>query len=140
MTLIAKTTLTTPASPSAIFALWADINHWAEFDHGIEWARLEGPFVEGAAYTIRPNGGPSFKATIITITTNKRFIDVSHLYGAKLTFDHSLAQGKGGTVVDVAMSLSGPMAWLWKIILGKNQQADLDQSTQNLVKKAELAT
>lgn len=137
MITLAKTSQTTKAAPEAVFALWADIDNWADHDDGIEWAKLTDAFATGGHYVIKPKGGPKTKATIQIVEPNKRFVDVSHLPGASLKFDHVLTQGRSGTAVDIVMTLSGPFAWLWAKILGKNQQADLDSSTAALIKKAE---
>jgi hypothetical protein len=137
MITLAKTTQKTTANPSAVFALWADINHWADHDQGIEWAKLEEDFAEGSKCTIKPKGGPKVSATILTIVPNEKFVDVSHLFGAKLQFDHIITQNDHFTTVAVTMTLSGPLTWLWAKILGKNQQADLEQATHNLITKAE---
>lgn len=137
MITLSKTHQTTTAKPAEIFSLWADINHWSEYDEGIEWAKLTDTFAEGSHYTIKPKGGPVVKATILTVETNRCFIDVSHLFGANLTFDHRLAEQNGHTTVSITMTLRGPLAWLWVKVLGKNQQADLEKSTANLIKKAE---
>lgn len=137
MKTIAHTTQTTTATPQAIFALWADINNWATYDDGIEWAKTTDPFAVGSHYTIKPKGGPKVKATIEIVETDKHFVDVSHLPGARLAFDHKLSQQAGVTTVDLTMSLSGPLTWLWTRILGKNQQADLEKSTAKLIATAE---
>lgn len=105
MITLAKTTQSTTAAPSTIFALWADINHWADHDQGIEWAKLEQAFAEGSRYTIKPKGGPKVNATIVTIVPDKKFVDVSHLLGAKLQFDHVLAKEGKATHVSVTITL-----------------------------------
>ena len=137
MQTLAETTITTTASPAAIFALWADVNHWAEFDPGIEWAKLATAFTAGGRYTIKPKGGPKVRATILVVDPNKTFIDVSHLPGAHLRFEHRIRRQNGRSIVHIVMSVRGPLAWLWAKILGKNQQADLEKSTANLIAKAE---
>lgn len=137
MKTLAQTTQQTKATPEAIFKLWADINNWADYDHGIEWAKLTDSFTTGGHYTLKPKGGPKVKATILVVELNKRFVDVSHLIGAKLKFDHSITQQAGVNTVTVVMTISGPLSRLWVKILGKNQQADLEQSTANLIAKAE---
>lgn len=137
MILLAKTHQTTTAKPADIFNLWADINHWADYDAGIEWAKLTGVFAEGSNYTIKPKGGPMVKATIATVEPNRHFVDVSHLFGAKLVFDHAIDQRDDKTVVSITQTIHGPLAWLWAKVLGKDQQADLEKSTANLIKKAE---
>lgn len=137
MKILAQTTQQTKAKPEAIFALWADIDHWNDYDKGIEWAKLTDSFTTGGHYTIKPKGGPKVSATILVVEPNKKFIDVSHLLGAKLKFDHRITEQSGSVSVSLVMTISGPLSWLWAKILGKNQQADLEQSTANLIAKAE---
>jgi hypothetical protein len=140
MKILAQTTQQTKAAPEAIFALWSDINHWTDYDNGIEWAKLTDSFKAGSHYTLKPKGGPVVKATIRIVEPNQRYIDVSHLLGAKLQFDHSITQQTGVTSVHIVMTISGPLRWVWTQILGKNQQADLEQSTSSLIAKAEKIT
>lgn len=137
MITIAQTSQQTKAKPAAIFALWADVDHWADYDKGIEWAKLTDRFATGGHCIIKPKGGPKVKATILVVEPNRRFIDISHLIGAKLKFDHIITQHTDKTTVSIEMTLIGPLSWLWAKILGKNQQADLEESTTNLVAKAE---
>ena len=137
MKILAQTTQSTQATPEAIFKLWADVDHWADYDEGIEWAKLTDTFSAGGNYTLKPKGGPKVKANILMVEPNKRFIDVSHLVGAKLKFDHAITHQEGVTKVTVVMTIGGPLSWLWIKILGKNQQSDLEKSTANLLAKAE---
>jgi hypothetical protein len=140
MKVLAGTTQATQATPESIFKLWEDIDHWADYDHGIEWAKITDKFAVGGHYTLKPKGGPKVKATILVVDPGKQFIDVSHLLGAKLQFDHTITKQNGATMVTVVMTISGPLSWLWAKILGKNQQADIEQSTANLIAKAEKQT
>ncbi|MGF7228557.1 MAG: SRPBCC family protein [Candidatus Saccharibacteria bacterium] len=137
MKTLAQTTQTTKATPEAIFALWANVDSWADYDQGIEWAKLTDTFTAGGHYTLKPKGGPKVSATILVADPGKRFIDVSTLPGAKLTFDHEIMQQDGATTVRVTMTIDGPMSFMWAKILGKNQQADLETSTAHLIEKAE---
>ena len=68
---------------------------------------------------------------------NSRFVDVSQLFGAKLTFDHRLTQKNNITTVTITQTLDGIFAPIWAKILGKDQQADLEKSTAKLIAKAE---
>jgi len=137
MKTIAQTSQQTKATPEAIFKLWADIDNWAEYDNGIEWAKLTDSFSAGGHYTLKPKGGPKVKATILVVEPGKKFVDVSHLMGAKLKLDHSITKQNELTEISISMTISGPMSWLWTKILGKNQQSDLEQSTANLIARAE---
>ena len=137
MKTIAKTIQQTKASPETIFNIWADIDGWSDFDQGIEWAKLTDTFTTGGHYTLKPKGGPKVKATITLVKPNEKFIDVSHLPGAKLIFDHTISTRNDATEISITMTLHGPLTWLWVKVLGKDQQADLEKSTANLIVKAE---
>ncbi len=139
MRTLAQTRQQTRTTPEAIFKLWSAVDNWAEYDQGIEWAKLTDSFSAGGHYTLKPKGGPKVKATILVVDPNTRFIDVSHLFGAKLQFNHKITEEDGNTVVSITMTIDGPLSWLWAKILGKNQQSDLEQSTANLITKAEKA-
>jgi len=137
MKILAQTTQRTTAVPEAIFQLWVDIDHWADYDHGIEWAKRTDQFAEGSVYTVKPKGGPAVKATIVKIEPARRMVDVSQLLGATLQFDHLVTQEDGVTIVNIVISIEGWLGWFWAMVLGKNQQANLDDSTKNLIAKAE---
>ena len=137
MITLATTTQQTVAKPQAIFALWQDIDHWADFDDGIEWAKLTDTATAGGHYVIKPKGGPKVKATIMTAEPNSRFVDLSQLFCAKLNFDHRLTKKNNITTVTITQTLDGIFTPIWAKILGKDQQADLEKSTAKLIAKAE---
>jgi hypothetical protein len=66
------------------------------------------------------------------LTPNTEFVDVSRLFGARLTFAHLVSErADSGSEVGVTVSMTGPLGWLWKLILGKglsaSAQPDLDR-------------
>lgn len=134
---LAHATKSTSASPRQIYALWSDIDNWHTFDDGIEWAKLDGPFRQGATYRIKPKGGPTVRASVVQDSSPTRFVDRSHLFGAELEFDHKISTDATGTIVEIAITMSGPMSWFWSRILGKDQQSDLEKSISKLVETAE---
>ncbi len=137
MITLSETTQQTRARPDAVFALWADVDHWAEYDDGIEWARLADDFRVGGRLTIKPRGVPRTKAEILIVEANRRFVNSSHLLGAKLRFDHTVVNQDNVTIVSVVVTLSGPLSFLWARLVGKGQQADIEKSTARLIARAE---
>jgi hypothetical protein len=125
----AEATITSDAAPSVFFARWADMATWPEWNADTEWVRLDGPFAAGSTGVLKPRGGPKTKFVIAGLT-DEEFTDVSRLLGARLTFRHVVAVVPEGTQVRVAVSLTGPLAFLWNAILGKgikeSLQRDLD--------------
>ncbi|MEU6829249.1 SRPBCC family protein [Nocardia beijingensis] len=129
MTIIATAHAISSAPPTAFFARWADVDTWPEWNTDTEWVRLDGPFAEGATGTLRPKGGPKVRFVVARLT-DREFVDVSELFGARLTFAHEVAVADGRTTVTVTVSIDGPLRVLWTKILGadlaKSVQPDLD--------------
>jgi hypothetical protein len=136
MTRIASTHVTSSASPAAFFARWADMATWPEWNLDTEWVRLDGPFTEGATGVLKPKGGPKVRFVVARLTADE-FVDVSKLVGARLTFAHRVASAGDKTEVTVDVSLAGPLAPVWKLILGKGIAASAQPDLERLNAVAE---
>lgn len=130
--------ITSAATPAAFFERWADMATWPEWNADTEWVRLDGPFATGSTGVLKPKGGPKTKF-VISEASAERFTDVSTLVGARLTFDHRIqSTDGGGSVVQVTVTLSGPMAFLWNQILGKGIKNSLQRDLEALKAAAEM--
>ena len=137
MTTIATAHATTTATADRLFARWADMGTWSEWNSDTEWVRLDGPFATGSTGTLKPKGGPKVKFTIASVVDGREFVDVSHLLGARLTFDHQVTPHETGCAVDVTVSMSGPLAFLWRTALGKSLAAAAQPDLDSLVATVE---
>ena len=132
MTSIATAQVHSTAAPTAFFARWADMATWPEWNTDTEWVRLDGPFQTGSTGVLKPKGGPKVRFVLDSVVPEREFVDVSLLLGARLTFRHDVQSTEsGGTLVDVTISIAGPLAPAWKLLLGKGfratAQPDLDR-------------
>jgi hypothetical protein len=139
MTTIASATVTSSAPPAAFFAEWADMASWPEWNLDTEWVRLDGPFVEGATGTLKPRGGPKVPFVVARLADGEEFTDVSRLLGARLTFRHLVSSQAGRTTVSVEVSMTGPLAPLWRLVLGTDLRASLRPDLDRLVERVEGA-
>ncbi|NUR71757.1 MAG: hypothetical protein HOU81_13120 [Hamadaea sp.] len=142
MKTIATARITSAAPAAAFFARWADMATWPEWNTDTAWVRLDGPFRTGVTGVLKPKGGPEVKFVVAVLEPGREFTDVSLLAGAKLTFRHLVGHDADGrTTVDVDVTLGGPLAFMWSVILAKgireSLQADLDRL--NAVCSAESA-
>ena len=136
MIAIASAHVVATASPSAIFDRWADVATWPQWNADTEWVRLDGAFTQGGTGVLKPKGGPKVKFVIGKLTESE-FVDVSRLMGARLTFSHVVTPTTDGCLVDVAITMSGPLAWLWKRILGKGLAASVQPDLEALARAAQ---
>jgi uncharacterized membrane protein len=137
MKTLATAHITTKAQPKAIFTLWQNVEQWPTWDSSIEWVKLEGPFSAGSHYRLKPKGGPVTKATILLVEKDHAFNDVSHLPGAKLYFEHVIEPAGSAHTVTHSVLINGPLAWLWRRILGANIQKGLQPALTTLARLAE---
>jgi hypothetical protein len=124
------------APPSAFFARWGDMSSWPEWNADTEWVRLDGPFAAGATGILKPKGGPKVPFVVASLTDTE-FVDVSRLLGARLTFDHRVTPTAAGCSIDVRVTMRGPLARIWALILAKGFRATLQPDLDRLVELVE---
>ncbi len=140
MTALASARVTSAASPQAFFDRWADMATWPEWNLDTDWVRLDGPFTEGATGTLKPKGGFAVRFAVERLVPGEIFLDVSYLPGARLVFDHGVRLLEDGrTEVSVQVRLSGPLAPLWRLILGSGVASSVQPDLERLAAVAEAA-
>ena len=138
MTTLATAQVTSTAAPAAFFARWADMDTWPQWNLDMDWVRLDGPFRTGATGTLKPKGGPKVPFVVRSLVPDHEFVDDSKLLGATLTFAHHVtAQPDGGSLVEVAVSMTGPLARVWTRIMGKGLRSSLQRDLDGLAEAAE---
>lgn len=108
---------------------------WPEWNTDIDWVRLDGPFTAGTRGVLKPAGGPKVNFVIDVLIPESEFVDVSLLLGARLTFTHIVSVNElNKTMVEVSVTITGPLRAVWARILGKgiagSLQNDLDRLTE----------
>jgi uncharacterized membrane protein len=137
---VATGKVTSTAPPAAFFERWADMATWPEWNLDVEWVRLDGQFAQGATGTLKPKGGPKTRFVVESLVQDKEFVDVSRLAGARLTFAHHVTEAAGGgCTVQVQISMSGPLAWLWERLLGKGLRTSVQSDLERLARIAEAS-
>ena len=136
----ASATSTAPASD--FYARWIDHATWGEWSPDTEWVRVDGPVILDAPGVIKPTGGPKTRFSISALEPDREYTDTSYLPGARLVFQHLVSTSDGTTSLEVAVSMNGPLSWLWSRIMGggfrESTQADLDRLV-TLVESAQVA-
>jgi hypothetical protein len=137
MRVICEKEMVTTATKEAIWQVWQDVANWNVWDTHIEWATLNGDFKVGQTGALKPRGGPTAKFVITQCSPYAAFTDISPLPLATLIFEHKITPNKNGNLVTHRILISGPLAFLFKKLLGKKLANGLDVALPNLIKKAE---
>ena len=124
-------TATSVSTPDAFFKKRVDHDTWPEWSPDTEWVELHGPLRLGTRGVLKPKGGPKTKFFISALVENQKYTDTSILPGARLVFEHVAVQKNSLTELWVSVTVKGPLAWLWAVILGNGfkdtAQSDLDR-------------
>ena len=108
----------------AVWALWADVDRWHEWDEDIEWARLEGPFREGAKFTLKPKGGPRVGIALTRIEPLRGYTDETRFPLATMHGIHDMEETAEGLKLTITIRIRGPLAWLWRKIVAEGVAAE----------------
>ncbi len=127
----------TPASPEAVFALWADVEGWPARDASLVATTLDGPFAAGSTGTLHPQGMPGPIAfTITAVEEGSGFADETRLGPLVLRFRHRVEPRGDGARIVVEIEAEGPDADQ----VGPAVAADLPESVAALAAAAQGRT
>ena len=140
MRTIATAQITSDVPAAAFFERWADMATWPQWNTDTEWVRLDGPFRAGATGKLKPKGGPATRFVVTVLVPGREFTDVSLLPGARLTFQHLVGEDAGGaTTIAVRVTIAGPLAFLWNVLLGRDIASGLSADLARLEAAARRA-
>lgn len=104
----------------ALYRAIIDINGWTRWDEGLEFTRLDGEARPGTRFVLKPRGGPTIRMSIDEVRPNL-LVDTAHLFGAKMTTAHEYLEREGVTTIRFSIRMSGPLAFLWRRVVGEGQ-------------------
>lgn len=128
--------VTTHKTAEQIWQRYASPETWNTWDHEVETAKLKGPFAAGSIIEFKPKSGPKCQILITKCETHQQFTDLAKFPLATLIFDHVLEQTSAGLRVTHTVSISGPLTFLWKRIIGYKIAEGLPMTIQSLVNAA----
>lgn len=130
-------TTKTALAPSQLYRAVSDIARWPLWDSELEATSHDGRLEPGAAFTLKPKGGPKVSMTIERAEAPHCFADVAHLPLAKMRTSHRFTSEAGGTRVDVTIEIWGALAFLWDRIVARKLAAGTAQQVRAFLAYAE---
>ena len=128
--------VTKEVTAKQIWNLFADVNNWHTWDHGIEFARMEGKFEKGNHFLLRPKGGPNVKVELTETVVNKKFTDVTKFPLAKMYDEHQFEETPEGLKISNTISVKGILGFLWVKLVAQKIVDNLPNDVQQQIKAA----
>lgn len=110
MTFAYTRTVTTSASPDAVWALWSNPVTWPVWDPAVEAVTLDGPFEEGTAGRMTLGGGIEVPVHLDIVEPGLRYLDRLVMGELVIRIDHLVQALDSGAEVTVTTTIDGPGA------------------------------
>lgn len=122
-----------------VFALYADPASWPVWDS--ETVAVHLPSLgEGASGWLKPRQGPKAKIKVTEVTQDRSFTVESALPFCRIQFGHELAGEGSGTHVTHWVRFTGPLAPLFRRLIGNGIDRSLPDTLAGLKRASEYGT
>ena len=112
---------------------FSDVNHWADWHSDLDYCKMEGAFVVGNFFKLKPRGGPEFKVTLTEVVEGKKFTDCTRFFGAKMFDSHEFEETSEGLRLTHTLKVTGILQWLWIKLVAKNVADSAPSESQGLI-------
>ncbi|WP_330230469.1 SRPBCC family protein [Nocardia sp. NBC_00508] len=109
---IVTVTRTTDANPDVMWELWSNVPARTEWDRGLEYINVDGPFEAGTTGTVKVEGQDPVRYEIVEVTPKESFTDrFESLLGTHTDWHHTIQRRADGRY-DVTWRLEtrGPLS------------------------------
>jgi hypothetical protein len=125
------------APAATLFAIYADVANWPEWDPDAKSASIEGPFVSGAVGRVVPHGGPPSKVHFVEVVPDTRFRAQCALPLCTMRFDYLLSPEGDATRVTHRVGFEGLLAPVFGRLIGSGMRRSLPRALEQLAALAE---
>ncbi|MEK8028030.1 MAG: hypothetical protein RLY78_1360 [Pseudomonadota bacterium] len=132
-----ESTLLIQAPAASVFALYADVARWTDWDPDVKSASLDGPFATGSTGVIVPHGGPKSKVVFDRVVPDRGFHVLCKLPLCRMRFEHELTPVGSGTQSTHRVVFEGPLAPLFGRLIGSGMRKTQPHALQSLKRVAE---
>jgi len=129
--------ITIACTPEHIFAIYKDVDSWAQWDPDIEAVGMNGEFAVGTTGWLKPVGAPKTATQMVSVDAPSSFTVESRLPLCKMTFQHELQVVDEGTLVTHRVLFSGPLAGLYSWLVGSKIKKGIKGTMEGLKQYAQ---
>jgi hypothetical protein len=122
-------------SPGAIWArAYADARAWPAWNEEIASVRLDGPLALNATARVVFRTGLRLRFRVVEFAEGQLFTDEARLIGARMGHRHLISDGGDSeSVLTNTIYIEGPLAELWRRILGPRAARSLPGAQHEVV-------
>lgn len=134
--LILKHTIETTATPEQIWRVWEDVETWKDWDHGIEFSQIDGPFTSGTYGQLKMLRSPILRTQITQCSPLRSYVFEAQLFLAKSVSTSIIEQIGNKTYVTFQNEIRGPLAFFYMLLIGRGIKEKTPREMNEMIKKA----
>lgn len=119
-----------------VWRLWIDVNNWPAWHGDLDYCKMEGPFIVGNYFMLKPKGIKPVKIELTEIEEGRKFTDCTSFFGAKMVDTHEVEETKEGLRLTNTLMVTGPLKFLWVKLVAQNVADTVPQEMEALVNLA----
>lgn len=119
-----------------IWRIWADVNSWPLWHEDLDYCKLDGDFVVGSHFMLKPTGVNPVKIVLTEINEGHHFTDYTSFFGAKMYDTHLVEETENGLKLTNKLVVTGPLKWLWIKLVAQNVADTVPEEMESLVNLA----
>lgn len=116
------------APQKLVFAIYQNVGSWPHWDQEVAEVVLSKGLQPGAQGWLRPRQGPKARILVDEVVPEKSFTVEAQLPLCRMIFGHELAEISGQTRATHWVRFSGPLAFLFRRLIGAGLDASLPQT------------
>lgn len=126
METIVQHTVHVRATPEEVWKKLSDVPRWADWDTGMTWAEIQGPFVAGARGRFKAAGSPiATPLEIVDVDPARGYTSEARVVTLKLRFDHRFEVVGDEVALTFSIAAEGPGTELFRWLRGPALRRDL---------------
>lgn len=125
------------ATAGAVYAVWADVPRWPQWDPDTRRASLDGPLAVGARGRLTPRKGFTVAMRVVQAEPGRHFTVECPVLGNVMRFEHLLRPMDGGVQVTHRVSFHGWLAGWLRRTVGQDVRRGLPATLRGLKARAE---
>jgi len=128
----------TAASPSRVWQVWSDVNHWPEWNPDMKESRLDGPLKMGATGMINTRSGGRHDVVVTHFEDGRSFeLESTAMPGTKMGIRASIDPTPNGARITQAFEARGLLAPVVGPMMGGTILKTFNSVLEGLRQKAE---
>jgi uncharacterized protein YndB with AHSA1/START domain len=128
----------TKAQAERVWRLWSDTSTWPSWNPDVQQVRLDRPLGSGATGTMQTRSGGTHNIAIRDVEPGRSFVLQSDgVPATKLLFKCEVASSGNGSRISQAVTLHGPLAFLFGPMMGSRIAQSFGSVLEGLATAAE---